>query len=341
MTLIGELELTLRESSKGLAVGFAGGGVIEVVGCNGKWLSGRNLGRVGVTVLQVSQSPRGIFINQSKYALETLRKYGMETSDLVDTPMVDRLKLDEDPLGISVDQTRFKDNMADEKVPTPTPTRYDDQILPFAAWNTLSREAKIGACRFQLDEDWGNSLCIQDGCEQPILALRSILSMIVQCLTGKNSRFDRPRYPVLQMLWGIVTRINIDYAELMWEEFVQAIQTFLADKANLGTPTKKGEKTKPHVIPYYRFTKLIICYLGRNHNIHQRSGSLLNLAEDDLSLGNLKFVPKGEIDKVFGIQIPKELITNNIRNAPYYNAYLEMVAKHDLKIAAEKGTKKN
>ncbi|GJR33619.1 hypothetical protein Tco_1209303 [Tanacetum coccineum] len=58
--------------------------------------------------LQVSQSPRGIFIDQAKYALETLKKYGMDLSDPVDTPMVDRLKLDEDLMGIPVDQTRFR-----------------------------------------------------------------------------------------------------------------------------------------------------------------------------------------------------------------------------------------
>nr|GEW43974.1 putative retrotransposon protein [Tanacetum cinerariifolium] len=142
------------------------------------------------------------------------------------------------------------------------------------------------------------------------------------------------------MLWGIITYTNADYAKLMWEEFVQTIQTFLADKANIGIPTKKGKKTKPHVIPYCWFTKLIIYYLGRNHNIYKRSGSPLNLAKDDLSLGNLKFVSKGEIDKVFGMKIPKELITNNIKNASYYNAYLEMVAKHDKKITAEEGGKK-
>nr|GEY79846.1 hypothetical protein [Tanacetum cinerariifolium] len=39
---------------------------------------------------QISQSPRGIFINRSKYALEIIKKYGMESNDLVDTPMVDR-----------------------------------------------------------------------------------------------------------------------------------------------------------------------------------------------------------------------------------------------------------
>nr|GEV37592.1 putative ribonuclease H-like domain-containing protein [Tanacetum cinerariifolium] len=52
-------------------------------------------------------NPRGIFINQSKFALEILKKFGIESCDLVDTPMVDRLKLDEDPLGIPVDQTQF------------------------------------------------------------------------------------------------------------------------------------------------------------------------------------------------------------------------------------------
>ncbi|GJW19222.1 retrovirus-related pol polyprotein from transposon TNT 1-94 [Tanacetum coccineum] len=43
-----------------------------------------------------SQSPKGSF-NQSKYALESLKKYGMESNDLMDTPMVEKSKLDEDP----------------------------------------------------------------------------------------------------------------------------------------------------------------------------------------------------------------------------------------------------
>ncbi|GKE16334.1 retrovirus-related pol polyprotein from transposon TNT 1-94, partial [Tanacetum coccineum] len=58
--------------------------------------------------LQVSQNPGGIFINQSKFALEILKKFGMDLCDTIDTPIVDQLKLDEDPLGILVDQTRFR-----------------------------------------------------------------------------------------------------------------------------------------------------------------------------------------------------------------------------------------
>ncbi|GKC44698.1 retrovirus-related pol polyprotein from transposon TNT 1-94 [Tanacetum coccineum] len=51
----------------------------------------------------ISQSPRGIFINQSKYALESLKKYGYESCDPVDIPMVEKSKLDEDKEGKAVD----------------------------------------------------------------------------------------------------------------------------------------------------------------------------------------------------------------------------------------------
>ncbi|GJX17045.1 retrovirus-related pol polyprotein from transposon TNT 1-94 [Tanacetum coccineum] len=58
--------------------------------------------------LQISQSPRGIFINQTKYANEILKKYGMDSSDSLDTPMMDRTKLDEDLHGKIVDPTHYR-----------------------------------------------------------------------------------------------------------------------------------------------------------------------------------------------------------------------------------------
>ncbi|GKA71556.1 retrovirus-related pol polyprotein from transposon TNT 1-94 [Tanacetum coccineum] len=414
--------------------------------------------------LQVSQNPKGIFINQSKFALEILKKFGMDSCDPVDTPMVDQLKLDEDPLGIPASPTkkhlealkrvfrylrgtinwglwylkdtaialtayadadhagcqdtrkilwmrsqltdysfafnkiplycdnrsafalcynnvqhsrskhidirhhfireqvkkgvvelyfvtmdyqladiftkalprerfefllpRLADKMTDENVPAPAPTRSDDQIL---LRGCLSERATMEALEITpIDQahpfmsppsgdaimDFVNELGYPEvihfvssmAVNHLYQPWRAILSMINQCLTGKTSGHDRPRYPVLQMLWGIIR-----------EEFVQAIQTFLTYKANLGSPTKKGRKDKPHVIPYYRFTKLIIFHLGRIYNIHQRSASPFHLVEEDLRLGNLKFVSKGEIDEVFGMPLPNELISNNIRNASYYN----------------------
>nr|GEW99575.1 retrovirus-related Pol polyprotein from transposon TNT 1-94 [Tanacetum cinerariifolium] len=55
--------------------------------------------------LQVSKNTRDIFINQSKYVDEILKKFDFHKSDPVDTPMVERSKLDEDLFEIPVDQT--------------------------------------------------------------------------------------------------------------------------------------------------------------------------------------------------------------------------------------------
>nr|GEV38624.1 hypothetical protein [Tanacetum cinerariifolium] len=45
--------------------------------------------------LQVNQSPSGILINQSKYVHEILKKYGLNTCDIVGTPMDIKYKLDD------------------------------------------------------------------------------------------------------------------------------------------------------------------------------------------------------------------------------------------------------
>ncbi|GJZ74846.1 retrovirus-related pol polyprotein from transposon TNT 1-94 [Tanacetum coccineum] len=67
----------------------------------------------------LKQDPRAWYNTLSRFLLDNkfskgvvdpiiLTKYGMDTSDPIDTPMVDRSKLHEDPLGILVDQTRFR-----------------------------------------------------------------------------------------------------------------------------------------------------------------------------------------------------------------------------------------
>ncbi|GJW08517.1 retrovirus-related pol polyprotein from transposon TNT 1-94 [Tanacetum coccineum] len=58
--------------------------------------------------LLIFQNPRGIFINQSKYALESLKKYGFDSCDPVDTPMVEKSKLDEDKEGKAVDPSHYR-----------------------------------------------------------------------------------------------------------------------------------------------------------------------------------------------------------------------------------------
>ncbi|GJT96754.1 retrovirus-related pol polyprotein from transposon TNT 1-94 [Tanacetum coccineum] len=64
--------------------------------------------REGKDILLISQSSRGIFLNQSKYALESLKKYGMETYDPVDTPRVEKSKPDKVPQVKTIDPTHYR-----------------------------------------------------------------------------------------------------------------------------------------------------------------------------------------------------------------------------------------
>ncbi|GJW94153.1 retrovirus-related pol polyprotein from transposon TNT 1-94 [Tanacetum coccineum] len=57
--------------------------------------------------LQIHQSPRGIFINQAKYALKILKKHGMDKCDSIGTPLATKPKLDADLSRKLLDQTDY------------------------------------------------------------------------------------------------------------------------------------------------------------------------------------------------------------------------------------------
>ncbi|GKC08062.1 retrovirus-related pol polyprotein from transposon TNT 1-94 [Tanacetum coccineum] len=57
--------------------------------------------------LQVHQYPRSIFISQSQYAIELLKKHGMDECDSMSTPMA-TARLDDDLQGTPTDQTKYQ-----------------------------------------------------------------------------------------------------------------------------------------------------------------------------------------------------------------------------------------
>ncbi|GJY24705.1 retrovirus-related pol polyprotein from transposon TNT 1-94 [Tanacetum coccineum] len=58
--------------------------------------------------LQIHQSPKGIFINQAKYALEILKKHNMDDCHSIGTPLATKPKLDVDLSGDPVDQFDYR-----------------------------------------------------------------------------------------------------------------------------------------------------------------------------------------------------------------------------------------
>ncbi|GJW52301.1 hypothetical protein Tco_0093652 [Tanacetum coccineum] len=132
-------------------------------------------------------------------------------------------------------------------------------------WNTLTQEAKTRLYTFQLDEQWFtlNSDLLHDALEITPVDLTNL--------------FMSP--PAGEKVLDFMNKL----------EFIQGIQVFFAHRDSNKDPSKKPT---PHVIPYCRFTKLIIYYLGSKYNIHKRPESPRHVMGDDFLLGNLKFVPK-------------------------------------------------
>ncbi|GKD36357.1 retrovirus-related pol polyprotein from transposon TNT 1-94, partial [Tanacetum coccineum] len=135
---------------------------------------------------------------------------------------------------------------------------------------------------------------------------------------------------------GIMHRSNIDYAERIWEEFVQSKQSFFTDKKRLTMPSQRKKKTTPLLIPSIRLTKLIIHHLKTKHNVHPRTGLPLHYLHEDNVLGNLRFVRK-DGREVFGMSILDALLTDAIKRAPYYGGYMAHVVEYQRYLDGEHG----
>nr|GEU54433.1 copia protein [Tanacetum cinerariifolium] len=243
------------------------------------------------------------------------------------------------------------DKMAEENVPAHAPTRSDEHILPFNAWlhvgkcnllldlqrlqkNPIFRilDVKTREYNFQLDEQW---FTLNDDLFRKALEITPADSAhpFVSPPAGEQGLDFVNELGYLEEI-HFVSKMHVNNLYQPWRAIMSLInqcltgKTFGSDKPrhhdNLNIPTKK---ITPHIIPYCRFTKLIIFYLGSEHNIHRRPRSSVHVTSDDFLLGNLKFVPKGEKDEVFGKPVLKELITEAIQNSSYYQQYLEMVAR--------------
>nr|GEV56795.1 hypothetical protein [Tanacetum cinerariifolium] len=111
---------------------------------------------------------------------------------------------------------------------------------------------------------------------------RSFDALINKCLTGKSSGYDSFRLSQAQILWGLYHKKNIDYAYLIWEDFVYQVE-------------HKNQK-KSNEMYYPRFTKAII------HHFMSKDPS----------------IPKRN---TFGALLPIELTNDEIRNSKAYKEY--------------------
>ncbi|GJV89110.1 hypothetical protein Tco_1533048, partial [Tanacetum coccineum] len=177
-------------------------------------------------------------------------------------------------------------------------------------WNTMKYDKKTGVYSYQVDEQWFNLSAdlLRNALEiTPVDPAHPFeLPLASQTVIDFVNQLGYPE-PV-----EFVSNIRVNYVYQPWRAILSLINLCLTGKTS-------GNDKPRHPRIYY---------LASKNNIQRRPESAVHHTRDDFLLGNLKFVPKGETKEVFGMAIPKQLITEAIQQSSYYQKYLEMVAKN-------------
>ncbi|GJX24377.1 hypothetical protein Tco_0228822 [Tanacetum coccineum] len=122
-------------------------------------------------------------------------------------------------------------------------------------------------------------------------------------MLGKASRIDKPREPIVQILWGIVKSANVDFAELFWEDFRFQINR----RKNTAAKTEKNTLSQIHQTRHTTF-------LSYNPNRNKRLDSPIYTVAKAECLKKLKYVAKGEPKgkPTFGMPIPDNMLSKGL-----------------------------
>ncbi|GJY85474.1 retrovirus-related pol polyprotein from transposon TNT 1-94 [Tanacetum coccineum] len=296
--------------------------------------------------LQVSQSPRGIFINQAKYALEILKKYGMDLTDPVDTPMVDRLKLDEDLKGIPVDQTRFRGMVGSIMYLTASIPDLTEQVVARdELWVPTAERVNISTTNVRLEttvkqkeetfqvviDVIKNSACIkaftisadEDTCPRK---------------EGKDFTEVQNDEDTLTFLVDLgylgplhkYTNMFVDHMHQPWRTLAACINKCLSGKIASNDKLRKSridilreKKSRRENMPYPQFTKVIIDYfLSKLKSLKKLKFQHFHTIKDDGVVSQLQFVRMGEDVQKYGLAIPATMLNNEIIQSESYKMFI-------------------
>ena len=93
--------------------------------------------------LQVYQTNKGIFISQTKYIKDMLKKFKIEDSKPVGTPMVTGCKLSKNDESLEVDHTRFRSMIGSLLYVTATRTDVMQAVGLVARFQSAPKETHV------------------------------------------------------------------------------------------------------------------------------------------------------------------------------------------------------
>ncbi|GJS90520.1 hypothetical protein Tco_0773156 [Tanacetum coccineum] len=136
---------------------------------------------------------------------------------------------------------------------------------------------------------------------------RSFAAIINKCLSGKPS-YDSLRLSQAQILWGMYNKKKVDYAYLLWEDFIYQIEN---------KNTKKG-----NAMYYPRFTKLVVNFvMDKDPSIPRRNKVNWHYARDDPMFTTINVISRNEDTQLYGTILPVALTNEDIRNSESYKEY--------------------
>ncbi|GJV66071.1 hypothetical protein Tco_1476899 [Tanacetum coccineum] len=141
---------------------------------------------------------------------------------------------------------------------------------------------------------------------------RSFAAVINKCLCGTPS-YDSLRLSQAQILWGMYNQKNVDYAYLLWEDFIFKIEN---------KSMKKGS-----AMYYPRFTKIVVNYvMEKDPSIPRRNKVNWHYARDDPMFTTINVISRNEVTQLYGAILPVALTNEDIRNSESYKEYYAMAS---------------
>ncbi|GKD82043.1 hypothetical protein Tco_1348882 [Tanacetum coccineum] len=136
----------------------------------------------------------------------------------------------------------------------------------------------------------------------------SFAAVINKCLSGKSTGYDSLRLSQAQILWGMYHKKNVDYAYLLWEDFVYQVENKNVKRSN--------------EMYYPRFTKVIVnFFMTKDSSIPRRNRVNWHFARDDPMFTTIKVVSRHEDTQLYGAILPDELTNEAIKDSESYKEY--------------------
>nr|GEU78334.1 hypothetical protein [Tanacetum cinerariifolium] len=145
--------------------------------------------------------------------------------------------------------------------------------------------------------------------KEEILAFLKELGHITnKCLSGKSTGYDNLHLSQAQILWGMYHKKNVDFAYLLWEDFVYQVE--------------HKDATKSNEMYYPRFTKVIVnFFMTKDQSIPRRNKVNWHFARDDHMFTTIKLVFRHQNTQQYGAILSVELTNEAIRNSEYNKEY--------------------